>query len=462
MRRFHFLFSGLLLVAGLSLQSCQSDPGGKPPFDGISVIRIVTGGVDIGYETKIPAFMDILQNGEVIQQLKIGIEIRGATSAGFEKRSYSIEVRGADGSESDTEVLGLPSENDWILYAPYSEKTLLNNYLAYDWSRQIGQYAVRTKWVEVQLNGQYEGVYLFMEKIKRDQDRVNIQKLTPQDNSADLVTGGYILKIDKAVGEAPSGGWPDATYLEPYSFRSDYDTDGSLLPYPPFNGKQSQETYFLYSYPKPEEITASQRTYIGGFIRDFETALAEEDFTGQDRAYTDYIDVPSFVDHLILNEMTGNPDAYRLSTFLHKDRGGLLKMGPVWDFNIGFGNDGRSRTDAWIWQYNDYYGGDLWLVPFWWEKLMQDPQFRSAVKNRWTELRARTFSTETLLKQIDEEVAFLKTQGAVDRNYERWPVIGVPLPFNSFVGQSYDEEVTYLKTWLSNRLSWMDQQISAW
>lgn len=442
--------------------ACQSDPGGKPQFKGVSVIRIETGGTDIGYETKIPAFMDVLQNGEVVQQLKVGIEIRGATSAGFEKRSYAIEVRDSYGTASDSEVLGLPSENDWILYAPYTDKTLLNNYLAYAWSRQIGQYAVRTKWVEVQVNGQYEGVYLFMEKIKRDQDRVNIQKLTPQDNAADAVTGGYILKIDKAVGEAPSGGWPDATYLEPYSFRSDFATDGFLLGYPAFNGKQGEETYFIYSYPKPEDITPTQKAYISSYIRNFEDALTNEDFTGPDRPYMDYIDVPSFVDHLILNEMTGNPDAYRLSTFLHKDRSGPLKMGPVWDFNIGFGNDGRSRTDTWIWQYNQYYGGDLWLVPFWWEKLMQDAQFRSAVKTRWTELRAQVFRTDVLLQQIDEEVAFLKEQGAVDRNYERWPVIGVQLPFNSFVGQSYDEEVIYLKTWLTNRLSWMDQQISAW
>jgi len=456
-RSLQIRFLCLLVVV---LAACQGDPGGKPPYNGISVLQISTGGTDIGYEIKIPASMDVVQDGMVVQRLTIGIEIRGATSSGFEKKSFSIETRNPDGSDYETSLIDLPKESDWILYAPYTDKSLLNNYLAYDWSRRIGQYAVRTKWVEVEINGQYQGVYLLMERIKRDSNRVNISKLTQDDNASDLVTGGYILKIDKAVGDAPPGsGWPDATYLEAYSFRSDYSTDGSLLDYPPFNGKQGRDTYFIYDYPKAEDITTEQRNYIAGYIRDFETALAEEDFSGTDRLYEDYIDVPSFIDHLILNEMTGNPDAYRLSTFLHKDRHGKLKMGPVWDFNIGFGNDGRSRTDAWIFEYNNYYGGDLWLVPFWWEKLIQDPKFRSAARARWSELRASVFRTDRLMEQIDEQVAFLKAEGAVARNYERWPVIGVPLPFNSFVGQSYDEEVVYLKTWLTNRLIWMDQQI---
>ena len=447
----------------LILAACSSDPKPVvPPYDGVSVLRIQTAGQDIGYETKIPATMSIYQDDELVQDLTIGIEIRGATSAGFEKRSYSIELRDAVGNDLPAKVLDMPEESDWILYAPYSDKTFLNNHLAYDWSNRIGQYAARTAWVELEVNGQYEGVYLFMERIKRDPQRVDIKKLGALDNSTDLITGGYILKIDKAVGEAPNIGWPDATYLPDYSFRSDYGASGLFLAYPAFNGKQSEETYFIYSYPKPEDITAQQKTYIQGYMRQFETALVEETFSGNSRSYTAYIDVPSFVDHFILNEITGNPDAYRLSTFLHKDRGGKLRMGPVWDFNIGFGNDGRSQTQQWIYQFNRFYGGDLWLVPFWWEKLLADPQFRAAVKKRWTELRQDVFKTENVLKQIDDEVAFLKAKGVVDRNYARWPVLGVPLPFNSVVWATYDEEVQYLKDWLTDRVTWMDQQILAW
>jgi len=446
----------------LFLASCGSDPKPVlPAFTGISYIQINTGSADIGYEQKAPATMVILQDGLTVFESAIGIEIRGATSSGFEKKSFAIETRNPDGSDKSVSVLGMPTESDWILYAPYSEKSLLNNYLAYNWSNAIGQYAVRTSWVEVEINGQYEGLYLFMEKIKRDQDRVNVQKLTTADNAPDMISGGYILKIDKAVGEAPAGGWPDATYLPEYSFRSDFGVDGQLLNYPAFNGKQSAETYFIYSYPKPEDISADQQQYIQGFMRDFETALAQEDFSGSGRAYNAYIDVPSFVDHFLLNEITGNPDAYRLSTYLHKDRGGKIRMGPVWDFNIGFGNDGRSQPQLWIYQYNRFYGGDLWLVPFWWEKLLADPQFRSLVKTRWTQLRSGIFKTENLMNQIDNQVAFLKEEGAVTRNYDRWKVIGVPLPFNSYVGATYEDEVQYLKDWLTARIGWMDGEIAS-
>ena len=426
------------------------------------MIRINTSGDAIKNDNKISASFELIKNGNTIESASIGIEYRGSTSYRlFEKKSYGFQFQNSAGSSISQMILDLPKDEDWILYGPYSEKSLLHNYLVYDWSNKMGRYASRTRWVELELNGMYEGVYILMEKIKRNSNRVDISKIDVTDITPGLVTGGYIIKIDKAVGESGLDSWEgDATYLEPFSFRSNYGVNGQLLDYPAFGPKQPAETYFIYSYPGPANITPEQRAYIQGYMADFEAALAAEDFTSNNRIYADFIDVDSFVDNFLLNEISANPDAYRLSTFLFKDRNGKLNAGPVWDFNLGFGNDGRSRSDGWIYQYNTNYPDDLWLVPFWWEKLMQDPQFRTAVKTRWFQLRNTIFDEDVLLSQIDEQVSFLKAQGAIDRNFNRWKIIGVGVAFNSFVGATYEEEVEYVKSWLSARLQWMDGQIS--
>jgi hypothetical protein len=459
MRAFPTMLLLLFFVIGCNKEQPLEQ---KPfPYQDMPLIRIQTNGVSINNESKIESGIQVLQHGNTVLDGKAGIEFRGSTSYRlFEKKSYGLEMLDAAGQVSGISILGMPKEEDWVLYGPYSEKSLLHNYLVYDWSNKMGRYASRTRWVELELNGQYEGVYILMEKIKRNGNRVDISKMDAGDITPGLITGGYMLKIDKAVGESGLDSWEgDATYLEPFSFRSNYGIHGELLNYPAYGPKQPAETYFIYSYPDPASITPEQKAYIQGYMVDFEASLSAEDFSGNTRAYSDFIDVGSFVDNFLLNEISANPDAYRLSTFLYKDRNGKLNAGPVWDFNLGFGNDGRSSSSGWIYQYNTNYPDDLWLVPFWWEKLMQDPQFRTAVKTRWFQLRNTIFEEDVLLSQIDEQVAFLKAQGAVERNFNRWKIIGVGVAFNSFVGATYDEEVDYLKSWISARISWMDGQI---
>ena len=339
----------------------------------------------------------------------------------------------------------------------------MRNALIYDLSNRIGQYAVKTTFVEVDVNNSYQGVYSFMERIKRDGDRVDLMTLEPTVTDADLITGGYILKIDKTSGDTDDSDWPgDAAYSNDLGFRSIYDTRGEPINVQPFGPKMPEETYFLYEYPSRERINEAQKAYIQQYIADFEQALNREDFTNEPRLYEAYIDVTSFVDFFLLNELSANPDAYRLSTYMHKDRGQKLKMGPIWDFNLAFGNDGRSVTDIWIYQYNTFFPNDLWLVPFWWNKLLDDPKFRTAVKARWQELRGGVITPNTLHTQMDQWVSFLESNGALDRNFNQWPVIGEPLPFNSFVGSSYAEEIQYMKDWVSDRIGWMDDQIAGW
>jgi len=392
------------------------------------------------------------------------IEYRGSTSRRlFPKKSYGIEFKEVNGEDKDVDIFGFGAEEDWVLYGPYSDKTFMRNSLIYLLSNQIGVYAPETQFVEVEFRGDYLGVYAMIEKIKRDDVRLQLEGLSPLVSDPQAITGGYILKIDKTSGDTGNSDWAgDALYSERLGFRSNYGADGDFLNYPPYGDKRGEETYFLYEYPDRDLITAQQKAYIKNYITEFEEALLAEDFSGDDRPYADYIDLNSFADFFILNELSANPDGYRLSTYMHKDRGEKLKMGPIWDFNLAFGNDGRSQTEGWLYQYNRNYPGDLWLIHFWWEKLLEDPQFRSVIKERWELHTAGRLSVGNIIDITAQWKTFLTSNGAVDRNYERWPVLGQALPFNSYVGQSYDDEVSYLQNWILERHNWMDDQISNW
>ena len=178
---------------------------------------------------------------------------------------------------------------------------------------------------------------------------------------------------------------------------------------PPYHSQQYLETYFLYEHPKAEDITPQQKSYIQTYIRDFETALLTDDFSTSERTYTDYIDLSSFVDYFILNELTGNIDAYRLSTYMHKDKSGLLKMGPVWDLNIGYNRQDRVPTTDWIANYNQYVSQDAWMVPFWWTRLLEDPVFKTALRVRWNELRNNTLSNSNVLNLVSDTSNYLNS-----------------------------------------------------
>lgn len=436
---------------------------GGPENSAIPYISIDTQGNTIVNEPKVIAKMDVFINRELQLSTPIGIEFRGSTSFRlFDKKSYGIETRDEADEDIDLEVLGFPEEEDWILQGPYSDKTLLRNVLIYQISNEMERYAPRTRFVEIEINGIYLGVYAFMEKIKRDGDRVDVKKLTSGESDANTITGGYILKIDKTSGDTEDEDWPgDAAYSEFLGFRSEFSDTGNRINVAPFGTKQGPETYFLYEYPANDKITDPQKAYIQQYVSDFEEALLADDFSSSTRTYTDFIDRESFVDFLILNELSANPDGYRLSTYLHKDRGGKLAMGPIWDFNIAFGNDGRSTRENWIYRYNESYPGDLWLVHFWWNRLMEDPEFKTLLKNRWNSLKNSLLNSNRINSLIDAHVQFLDENGGIERNYEQWQVIGQPLPFNSFVGATYEEEVDYVKDWINDRISWMDGQIQS-
>lgn len=454
-----FLLSLSMVLMAFILFGCSSDdiPRTEPedeeeavvlPENKLPLVSISTNGNQIVDEPKVNATFTVTEGNEVTYEGNMGIEFRGASSQGFPKKAFGFETRDAANEDLDVSILGFPEEEDWILYAPYSDKSLMRNMLIYDLSRAIDQYASRTKFVEVAINGVDQGLYVFMEKLKRDSNRIDINNLKEDEISGDDLTGGYILKIDKTAGTNLGEGYNDQN-----SFVSAFD---------PPNATVGQNINFLYEEPDAEDITMEQKTYIANYVGGFEAALASDNFMDPVTGYEAFIDVDSFIDFFILNELSNNVDGYRLSTYMHKDKNGKLKMGPIWDFNLAFGNANYCEggtTNVWGYKFNERCPEDFWQVPFWWELLLQDPGYVAKLKSRYNTLRGGALSNGALLSKIDEYTTVLTTSGAVEANFTAWPVLGTYIWPNNFVGNTYAEEVGYLNSWLQDRLLWLDSEI---
>lgn len=418
----------------------------------LPVVVINTNGQTIPNEPKITANLGIVWNGPGQKNRpndpfnayngKIGIERRGASSQDlFPKVSYSIELRDNSGADNPVALLGMPKESDWTLITNYNDKSLIRDALAYNLAGRVMGYAPRCRFVEVVLNGDYLGVYLLTERIKRDPGRVNISKNEPGGD----VTGGYILKLDKEIGDSISGSW--------------------VSHIPPLYANWGQTIRFLYHYPRTEDLTPAQTQYIQQWMYNFEENLRSPNFAHPVNGYRKYIDPATFIDFMWLNEAFKNIDGYRISTFFYKDRDdkdGRLKMGPVWDFNLAFGNCNYCNgefTSGWMWNFNAICPQDYWVIPFWWDRLRQDTGFLIEAQQRWKALRAGPLSDQAAMAAVDSLVAVLDG-GPRTRNFQRWPVLGVWIWPNNFVGNTYSEEVDYLKNWFLERLKWMDANVT--
>ena len=411
----------------------------------LPIVVIDTDGQEILDDPRIVVHMGIIDNDSGINNIDdplngydglISIEIRGSSSQMFPKKQYALETQDIDGENLNVSILGMPEENDWILHAPYSDKSLLRNFLAYELARDMGRYASRTRFCELVINGDYKGLYIFMEKIKRDNNRVDISKLNPDETTGDDLTGGYIVKVDKWDGENNDGWW-------------------SASPLPEYDG-----TWYQYHYPKPDDIVDEQKDYINNYITDFELLLASEAYNDPDAGYYDQVNLESFIDVSLMSEISKNVDAYRLSAYMYKDKDsedGRLTMGPIWDYNLAFGNaDYYAGWDPVGWQMDADIGEDYFQIPFWWYRIWDDETFRNAFNQRWQELRQTIFSEEYILNIIDSTIAVIAD--AQVRNFQRWPILDEYVWPNAYVGGSYENEIEYLTDWITARLNWMDEQ----
>ena len=645
----------------------------------LPLVVIHTFGLVLDSKTNIPASLRVIPagtnglaslRGDADYEGRAGIKTRGYTSLRYPKKSMAVETRAADGSDQHVHLLGMPKDSDWVLYAPYPDKSLMRDVIAYELSNKMGHYASRTRYVEVFLNDtarplnrtNYVGIYVLEEKVKRGEHRVDLKKLSPADTAEPEISGGYIFKKDHldeverkeaaaAAAAAPTpatgrtrslagrpgyptgpGGFPAdpagflPAFVEPpetnlvtftnitlatnitlftnhvslamvavtTNILATYDFSwttnilpvtnitlltnilastniaaltnvaaftnraaiANLAPFPgevvftnfvtltnvavftniafatniaaltniafttnvltltnivartslvpstntvliaqitastnvtaitnltlattvlnpvppsPIPSKLSpfltrlvetgqgfltgRSNSFYFVEPRAERITPAQREWLSNYVNRFEVALNGPAFRDATNGYPAFIDADSFIDHHLMVEVTKNIDGFRFSTFFHKDRGGKIKMEPVWDWNLSLGNArGREGYNPanWYWpQLDDRQYS-------WFRRLFEDPDFGQRYVDRWAELRASVFVTSNLHTRIDQLAASLREPAA--RNFQRWPILGERVGPEYFTGKTWLEETDYLKGWISNRLAWVSAQ----
>jgi hypothetical protein len=337
-----------------------------------------------------------------------GIELRGQSSLRFPKKSYGIELRTAAGEKRKAPLLGMPKEDDWVLYAGYNDKTLMRNVVAYEAARRMGGWAARTRFVELVLNGRYQGVYVLMERVEFAKNRIVASKQG--------LTGRYLLELTLDWQARRKG----AHFRTPLKRKA-----------------------IVYRDPKGEELSARQGAYIRGVVARAERSL----YQGARGAWRAHLDEASAVDHLLLQELFRNADAFRASTFLVKGAGAKLALGPIWDMDLAMGNArqyGAHLTSGW------YTSGRVWA-----SMLHRDPRFRAALGARWRQLRAEGFR-EAVLAAVDSSERELRS-GPAGRNFRRWPVLNQRLWQNPAARGSFGAEVRHLRRWLDQRMTWLDR-----
>jgi len=356
---------------------------------------------------------------------RIDIEIRGSSSQVTNKKNYGFTTRMADNvTNNNVSLLKMPEENDWILNGMVFDPALIRDYLCYNFSRQIGEYASRTEYCELIINGEYKGLYLLQEKIKADDNRVDITKISINDNQIPDITGGYITKADKTTG-----GDPVAWNMKSWS---------------------GDNVEFIHELPKPENVTVYQDQYIHSQFKDLEVTAINQDVSISG-GFPSVIDIPSFIDYIIISELGSNADAYQYSTYFHKDRNGKLRAGPIWDNDLTFGNDlffwGLDRSKANVWQLSD---GDNEGARFWRDLILND-DFRCYLAKRWNELiqPGQPFNPEVISAFIDKTVAFIAE--GVSRDNQRWVKTG-----------NHQQHINAIKTWLTIRIPWITSNLGSY
>lgn len=353
---------------------------------------------------------------------RINIEIRGSSTQERPKKQYGFTTLMSDNiTKNNVSLLGLPKENDWILNAMVFDPSLMRDYICYNLSRQLGEYASRTIYCELMINGDYRGLYLLQEKIKADDNRVNITKITRQDNTLPSITGGYIIKADKTTGGDPVA----------WTMKDWYGTGVA----------------FIHEFPDPQDITALQSDYIYNRFLYLQTAA----FTGNTSAPDGFqyvIDVPSFINYMLISEISSNCDAYQFSTYFHKDRNGKLRAGPVWDNDLTFGNDlffwGFDRSKSNIWQFSN---GDNEGARFW-RDLFNNDEFKCALARRWNYLiqPGQPLNPLSLETFIDQTASYIAEAAARDNSV--WGNTG-----------NLQQRVQQIKTFIGERIPWITNNL---
>ena len=297
----------------------------------------------------------------------------------------------------------------------------MRDYLSYKLSNLTGNYASRGRYCEVVLNGDFRGIYVLQEKLKADDSRIDINKIKETDLSFPKLTGGYITKADKNEG-ADTPAW----YMDSYGWG---------------------QVNYIHEHPKPTTVKFQQNEYIKNEFEKLKE-YASQGNSSITTGYPSVIDIPSFVDFMILNEFASNADGYQFSTFFHKDRNGKLRAGPIWDFNLTFGNDlfnfGFDRSKSYLWQFEYENMGTKF-----WTDLFNDSVFKCYLTKRWKELIAPGMPLNSYaISNLIDTTKTLISEAATRQEL-----------LSGTTGQ-FEDQISALKSFIFERISWISGQLS--
>jgi len=365
---------------------------------------------------------------------RAGIHLRGQSSAMFEKAPYRLELRDNADDDADHAMLGMPADSDWVLRGPFSDKSLIREALVYDLGREMGMATPRYRFVELYLNvdsapvaaADYQGVYMLVETIKNSKDRLDLKQLDENDTTLPKIAGGYIFKFEWMAAEEPTLTCTGAAatcwnYLEVHD---------------------------------PSPLNPEQKAWLTQYVQQFHDMLHSSRLTDPQTGYRTWIDVPSWVDLVILNELSREMDSYLRSTYFYKDREGPIVAGPLWDYDLSFGVGGyfgNEQTAGWQWQQTRTPQASDWF-----QILLRDPSFQQDVKARWQSLRRGLLSTASLTARVDALAAPLTA--AAQRNFQRWPNLSTRMigPFITDTAPTWAGQVQVMRTWMTQRAAWLD------
>lgn len=451
--------------------ACKRDPGKNFPPDNtdveltstnLPIVWIEVRDRTIDRYERIDAYMKIIDNGKgklnyadlkahpgqrVDYEGHVALRYRG-NSTFNDSPKKPISFRTLDqpmkyASKQKVKILGMGKEDNWALLAPYSDKSMMRNLLAYELARPWMEYAPRGRYCEVFLDGTYYGIYVLSEVVSKGKHRLNLA--SPR-KTGDALTGDYLIEVD---------------YDDDVHYRSKYHPVDS-------NGRPLADKFIHIQYksPNPDDLNKAQMQYINRCFDQMEDVLASPDYRDPVKGYRRYIDVMSFIDYQLAMELGHNVDGYRKSCKLYKRRDGVdgrFKT-VVWDMNLAYGNCNLHegwRTDGWVYECNDllYAHGEDYLIPFWWGRLNADEKYQRLLRDRWAQYRSTTLTEDHVMAVIDSLANELTAGGAIARNSQAWPRWGVWVWPNYYVAKDFDDEVSHLKQWLRDRIAWMDEAL---
>ena len=468
-RRLFLLAMAVLTLAGTARANswwdnyCPDNMNVQLTSTNLPIVWIEVDGNYIDRNERITARMKIIHNGDgninyadtvahpgqnIDYEGYVALRYRGSSSYTMsDKKPYSFRPLDKPleegGEKKKVKILGMGKDNNWALLAPYADKSMLRDLLAFEVSKPWMEYTPQGRYCEMFLDGIYYGVYILTEVVSKGKHRIN---LPDPGETGDSITGGYIMEVNRIDDEV--------TYTSRYH---PVNIWGSAY--------NNQYINFQYKSPDYEDMTDDQVNYINGRIDQMEQALWNYRPNGE-ASYREYLDMQNFVDYQIAMELGHNVDGYRLSGKFFKRRDSedaRFKM-VVWDNNLSYGNSDYYngwRTDTWIYKSNQVLNsaGDTQLIPFWWYKLNIDPEYTEALKNRWAQYRRNNLREDRIMATVDSLANMLTSNGAEHRNSLAWPRWGEYVWPNYYIADDYTDEISWLKEWLHDRIAWMDKQL---